>query len=33
MLPLAVLAVVVSLYWFTQVSSAEQNITVYKDPT
>jgi hypothetical protein len=33
MLPLAVLAVVVSLVWFAQVSSAEQTVTVYKDPT
>jgi hypothetical protein len=33
MLPLAVLAVVVSLFWLAQVSLAEQTVTVYKDPT
>jgi len=33
MLTLAMLAVVVPLVWFAQVSSAEQTVTVYKDPT
>jgi hypothetical protein len=33
MLPLAMLAVVVSLVWLAQISSAEQTVTVYKDPT
>jgi hypothetical protein len=33
MLTLAMLAVIVSLCWFAQVSSAEQTVTVYKDPT
>ena len=33
MLTLAVLAVVFSLYWFAPVSSAEQTVIVYKDPT
>jgi len=33
MLPLALLAVVVPLCWWAQVSSAEQTVTVYKDPT
>jgi hypothetical protein len=33
MLPLAMLVVVVSLCSIAQVSSAEQTVTVYKDPT
>lgn len=33
MLPIAMLAVVVSLFWIAQVTSAEQTVTVYKDPT
>jgi hypothetical protein len=33
MLPLALLAVIVSTVWFAPQSSAEQTITVYKDPT
>ena len=33
MLALAMLAVVFSLYCSVPVSSAEQTITVYKDPT
>lgn len=32
-LTLAMLAVVVSIFWIAQGSSAEQTITVYKDPT
>jgi hypothetical protein len=33
MLTIAMLAVVVSLFWIAQVTSAEQTVTVYKDPT
>jgi hypothetical protein len=33
MLVFAMQVGVVSLFWFAQVSSAEQTVTVYKDPT
>lgn len=33
LLTLAMLTVVVSLFWLAPVASAEQTITVYKDPT
>jgi hypothetical protein len=32
-LALTTLAVGVSLFWMTEVSSAEQTVTVYQDPT
>jgi hypothetical protein len=33
MLTIALLAVVVAIFWIAQESSAEQTVTVYKDPT
>jgi hypothetical protein len=33
MLTIAMLAVVVSIFWIAQISSAEPTVTVYKDPT
>ena len=32
-LALTTLAVGMSFFWITEVSSAEQTVTVYKDPT